>query len=155
MGEIRQYLFSVICIVVICGLLELLFTGAERSIVKFVTGLMVMIVAISPILRGEILLEADWDGILIDQQRAVNDGEAAAQNVLSAYIKEDAETYILGKARELGADILVDVELDNASLPTLSSVTVKGMVSPYAKRQLMDCIEQDLGIDGDQQRWIS
>lgn len=155
MGEIRQYLFSVLCIVVICGLVEMLFAGTARSIMKFITGLMVTIVAMSPILRGEFLLEADWDRIVIDQQWAVNDGEAAAQNALGAYIKGDTETYILGKASELGAEILVDVELDNASPPIPSAVTVKGTVSPYAKRQLTDCIERDLGIDEDQQRWIS
>ena len=155
MGEIRRYLFSVICMVVICGLIEKMFVGTERSIIKFITGLMVTLAAITPILRGELLVDMNWDSIPIAQRWAVSDGEDAAQNTLRAYIKEGTETYILGKARDLGADILVDVELDSAALPTPTAVTVNGAISPYAKRQLMDCITRDLGIDEDQQRWIS
>ena len=155
MGEIRQYVFSVICISLICGIMQLLVTGKRGSSVKLLTGLMVTIVAIGPVLNGDIDLNFDVEKIADNRQWAILDGEMAAQESLSAYIKESTETYILDKADALGADISVDVELDNDSLPVPFAVTVSGLISPYTKQQLIGYMSEELGINEENQRWIS
>ena len=155
MDEIRQYILSVLCVVVICGLFQTVFVGIENTAIRFVAGVMITIVAITPVLRGEISLEYPWDGVVANSQEAVSDGELSSQEALAAHIKERTEAYILDKAKELGADIKVNVELDGDSLPTPSIVTLTGVVSPYTKRQLIDSIHRELAMSEDQQRWIS
>lgn len=155
MGEIRQYIFSLICVAVICGLLQMLFTGSTQSIVKFVSGLMVTIVAVTPIMDGEFILEPNWDDISFDSKLVIAEGEAVAQKALRSHIKEGAETYILGKAESLGAGITVDVELENSSVPKPISIMIQGEVSPYVKQKLSDYIQRDLGVNEEYQRWIS
>ncbi len=155
MSEIRQYIFSVVCCSVICGFIQILFTGSAQSAVKFVTGLVLVIVVINPLIQGTPLLNLNWESLIIDRQLAVQEGEISGQNAMRAYIKESTETYILDKAMEMGADVMVEVEVDESTLPVPISVMVKGMVSPHTKQKLKDIIQEDLGITKDQQRWIS
>ena len=152
---IRQYILSVICVVILCGLAQILFSGSS-SLVKLITGLVVTITVISPLLRnGKLSLDIYFDQITIDSQWAVKEGEEAAMQTTCEFIKEKTETYILDKAAELGAGISVEVSVDEDTPPVPDGVTVKGTVSPYTKKQLIDCISQELGIAEEDQVWIS
>ena len=155
MGEIRQYVFSVICVGTLCGVMQLLVTGVGRSSANFVTGLIVTMVAIAPLLRGEFNMNINMDQFAENRHMTILDGQSVAEKTFRAHIKEYTETYILDKAEALGAEISVDVQLDPDTLSVPIAVIVTGAVSPYKKQQLVECLARDLGIDKEQQRWIS
>ena len=66
-------------------------------------------------------------------------------------IKAETEAYILDKASQLNVELSVEVTIDEENIPT--AVTLSGEVSPYARRQLQEIIESDLGIAKENQRW--
>ena len=157
MDSIRQYILSVICMVIVCGVLQLIFQeGANASLIKLISGLIVTITVLSPLLKDKIL---QWDltieNIATDGGLAVEEGERVAENALTGLIKEKTQTYILTKASEMGTDVTVDVEVQEMYPNTPKAVTIKGKVSPYVKQQLANCMRQDLGIAEEDQIWIS
>lgn len=152
METLRQYILSVICAAILCGLLQMLFHG---SVMKLIAGLFVTIAAISPILKGELQLDMNWEDITVSSQWAIKEGEDAAFSVMSEHIKTQMQSYILSKAEELDANICVEVELSDDTLPAPAAVTVQGVVPPYTKKQLAEYMKRELGIEEEQQRWIS
>ena len=152
MVTLRQYVFSVICAAILCGMVQLLFHGA---VMKLVTGLIVTLVAISPIMKGELQLDLYWEAFAVSSQWAIQEGEKAALQEMSEHIKTQTQSYIMSRAEELDANISVEVELNGNTPPEPEAVTVQGIVAPYTKRQLTQYMEKELGIDEDQQRWIS
>jgi len=157
MTEIRQYVLSVIAISLLCGIAQLFFSGSSISpVVKLITGLMITISAVSPILRDmDISFDTYFENITFEQSWAVKKGEEAAANVASEFIKDRTETYICDKAAAMGATIAVEVILTGDTPPVPSEVTVRGHVSPYVKKQLSSFLQKDLGINEDKQTWIS
>lgn len=157
MDAIRQYILSVICIAILCGLTQTLFSKSSTgTLVKLITGLMITITVIGPLLREtDFSLGLYLDEISADGQWAVAKGEEAAIQTMSERIKEKTETYILDKAAQMGAAITVDVNLEESMPPAPAEITIKGTVSPYVKKQLTDCLRNDLGIPEDKQIWIS
>ena len=117
---------------------------------------MITITVIGPLLREtDFSLGLYLDEISADGQWAVAKGEEAAIQTMSERIKEKTETYILDKAAQMGAAITVDVNLEESMPPAPAEITIKGTVSPYVKKQLTDCLRNDLGIPEDKQIWIS
>lgn len=156
MDTIRQYILSVICVVIMCGLIQMIFPCGESSLIKLITGLVVTVAVISPVLTpGNFSLGIYLDQISADGQWAVRDGEQAAIQTASEIIKEASETYILDKAAEFGAEVTVDVRLSEDTPPVPTEITVKGTVSPYIKKQLTAYIQDELGIAEENQIWIS
>ena len=152
MDTLRQYILSVICAAIVCGMLQLLLGG---SVMKLFAGLVVTIVAISPILKGELQLDMNWNEIAVDSRWAIKEGEDTALRQMSEHIKTQTQSYIISRAEELDAEISVEVELSDHVPPVPAAVTVWGDVAPYTKKQLARYMEKELGIDEDQQRWIS
>ena len=65
-------------------------------------------------------------------------------------IKQKTETYILDKANALGAEITVQVVLEDY-IP--AGVTIMGDVSPFVKSNLSASITQELNIPPEEQIW--
>ena len=157
MDSIRQYVLSVICMVTVCGLVQMLFqSGTTASLVKMICGLIVTIAVLGPLLKDKIL---QWDlafeSLAMEGELVAADGVCAANEAQKQFIKENTQTYILTKAKEMGADLAVEVQLqeDYPNIP--QTVTVSGSVSPYTKRQLAAFICLELGIAEENQIWIS
>ncbi len=74
-----------------------------------------------------------------------------AQSQLEAQIQGQTQEYILDKANTLGMSLEIQVELDDRFLPW--QVTLKGPVSPYARQQLKEVLEEELGIPEERQVW--
>lgn len=157
MEEIRQYILSVISISILCGLAQMFFSGSSTgSVVKLITGLMITITVVGPILQNKnISFITYFENIAVEGDWAVREGEEAAVIATAELIKDRTESYICDKAADMGAVITVDVNLRDGMPPVPSEVTVRGAVSPYVKKQLMSCLQEDLGINEDQQIWIS
>lgn len=154
---IRQYILAVITISILSGIAQLLFSGSQHmAVVKLVTGLMVTITVMNPILRKpELSFGVYLEKINVDGQWAVTEGENAAMCVTSELIKERTQTYICDKAAEMGASIAADVKLGDGIPPVPSEIILKGNVSPYVRRQIMGFLQEDLGLTEDKLLWIS
>ena len=157
MDSLREYILSVICIVISCGILQsVLKDCSAASLVKFICGMVVSIVVFSPIIREEILhFDIIFDHMNADAAFAVSEGQTAAEELRKQHIKESTEAYILTRASELGASITVVVDLAENYPNVPETVTIRGDVSPYAKQRLIACVTGDLGIAEEKQKWIS
>lgn len=89
----------------------------------------------------------------VEAGQAAERAEEEAKQQMTAIISEEAVSYILDKAGDLGLELEVQVELDENLLPW--SVRLQGAVSPYAKSRLSGQIETELGISQERQVWFS
>lgn len=156
MAAIAQYVFSVIATAIFCGLIQLLFDNdtGMASLMKFITGLVMTIAVISPILNSNFtILEEYMESIQVMRSDVVWEGESMARNAVQDIIKQEAEAYILDRATALDAAVTVQVTLSEDDPPVPVSATVTGEVSPYVKKQLSEVMQEELGISKEQQIW--
>ena len=158
MEEICQYILSVICVCVLSCMLQLLFASDSnmKPLIKICTGLLVTLIVFMPIRqKNRINFDISIDDFTADSRSAIKEGEASALETLTTLIKQNTQSYILEKANELGMDIQADVVLTNDLPPVPYTVTVRGMYTPFAQKQLSYYLYQNLGISEEHQTWIS
>lgn len=158
MDWVRQYILTVVCVSILCGLIQLSFPGKKSAsaAIKLITGLVLTVTVISPLMHMDTLHPNFFiNTISADGQWAITDGEKVAGKELAACIKDETESYILDKAKEWGLQIRADVTVVDGMLPSPDSVVITGDVSPYGKKQLSQCLTDDLGIVEENQKWIS
>lgn len=157
MDTVRQYILSVICIAVVCGVLQMLIPkGTAAALFKVISGLAVTITVLSPIVNEQMLQwDYSFEHMVSDGTIAASDGQRAAGDLLKQHIREDTEAYILSKASDWGASIVVNIELASEYPNAPVAATMKGNISPYAKKQLSASLTGDLGIPEEKQIWIS
>ena len=156
MNGVYKYILHVICTVMLCGVVSILFSEEKSSVIKLVTGFIITAVVISPLLHKKTInLDALVAEYTDDSNFAVAEGEQAAREASEEFIKSKMETYILNKAEAMGSRIHVNVILSETKIPTPAEIKVSGTISPYVKEQLSVCIQNDLGIAKDNQIWIS
>lgn len=153
---LREYILSVICTAIVCGVLQILVpNGTSATLSKMISGLVITISVLSPVMNDHII---DWDNqfdhIISDSIFAVSAGENVASDLLKERIIKDTETYILTKASELGANLSAKVDLSSEYPNQPIAVTMKGNISPYLKKQLTANIVTELGIPEEKQIWI-
>lgn len=157
MDALRQYVLSIVCVVIVCGVAQnLLRDSTVASLVKVVCGMVISVVVLLPIVREDVF---HWDLAFehLNSERlfAVSEGENIAEDLRKQHIKEQTEAYILSKASDLGANIIVSVDLAEEHPNAPESVTIQGEISPYAKQRIAANVAGDLGISEDKQTWIS
>lgn len=156
MNVLSRYILSVICVVTLCGLVRILFSNEKNSVVHLVTGLIVTLAVLTPLLQnGKLSLDTYFEQSLSDGDLAIREGSIAAQKASAEFIKEKSEAYILSRAEEMGANVSVEIEVSDTDLPIPAGITVTGFISPYTKTSLSRCIQKELGISEDEQIWIS
>lgn len=152
----KSYIVSVVAAAIVCavsrGLLDS--KNAIGRIIKLLCSILMAVTVIAPL--GNITFNgvADyWDGLSVDAEKYVAEGTALAENQMTDIIKSQSETYILDKAKRMGLQISVEVELDghNGNIPC--GVVISGNVSPYAKEQLGSYVEDTLGIAKEKLKW--
>ena len=157
MDEILQYVLGVCAAAMICAMI-LCFAekGPMEPLLKLICGLILTFTLIDPLLN---ISDGNWSALGIDVRQdaeaAADKGIEQARKSVSQIIKEDAETYIQDKARELGLHLNISIDLSEQSLPVPESATVKGIIPPYAKQKLTAILEEELGIKRENQKWIS
>ena len=156
MGEIRNYLLSIVCVSLICGI-AVTVVGKNESfgkVIKLLAGLIMAVVVIAPWTTIQINdISLYFESLELDAKDAVNDGIAYADEQKQAFIKEKAEAYIWDKAASLGAELEINVELSDEGFPKPIQVSLSGMISPYNKSILVKDISQNLGIPEEEQHW--
>lgn len=158
MDHIRSYLLLVIIAALICSIVAALpgKNGTMSVIRKTLCGVFISVTLISPLTHLRMPdLSQYLDAFHADAAEAVLLGQTMSQETADRFIKEHTAAYILDKARDMGATLEVTVAISDESPRIPCSVTIRGMVSPYLRQKLTDMIEQELGIQREDQHWIS
>lgn len=157
MLAIQEYLLSVTAAALICTVAKRIAPGGTvGAALKMVTGMLMLLAVVHP--WAEIRM-ADLSEYTADIQNAADhaaaEGIESSQLALREGIIQRVRTYILDKAQTLEADLTVEVELTDDTLPVPCGVTLRGNVSPYARSVLSEYLEDVLGIGSEALRWIS
>ena len=149
----KSYLISVTAAALICGALCSLVgnSGSISKLLKLLCGLFLTATVIKPVVDVELEdIYSFVEGLSVSSEQAVFNGKEIAADEMERIIKEKTAAYILDKAKTLGAELEVEVVLEDL-VPVRVNVT--GDVSPFAKSNLSACICQDLGIPPEEQVW--
>ena len=156
MMSVGAYLLSVSAAAVLCGLVRYFLgkKGTSAALGTMVAGIFLLMTILSPLGDFDNL---KWEDITGRWQEEAADaaalGSAEAKKAQDAIIKQQLEAYILDKATEYHAQLQVEVTLSETGAAVPVGVSLRGAVSPYAKQQLQEIIEKDLGISKENQQW--
>ena len=154
MDAIKDYMISVTAAALICGIVGSL-SGRNSSVsklMKLLCGLFLATAVIKPLVDVQIDNIYNFaDDLTVSGNLAVSKGENMASEEMKRIIKQKTETYILDKANALGAEITVEVVLEDY-VPV--SVTITGDISPFVKSNLSASITQELNILLEEQIWV-
>jgi len=153
---IREYLLSVTTSAIVCGIIQTISSkkGSTAKLVKLLSGIFMALSVLQPVLNmsidsGDVLYAVS----AASADDAVRLGQESAQEAQMEIIKSQAEAYILDKAEQLNCDLDVSVTLKKQSPFAPDKVRIEGKVSPYARSQLSNWIEANIGIPEEDQSW--
>jgi len=156
MEAVRQYTISIISAGVVCALLKGLVgkTGSSK-LVHLLCGMFLMFTFFGPVKDTDLLdmtVNFRWDERIAKE--AIHKGEELTQNAMADIISAEIASYVEKKANELGAEVRIEVLLTDEEIPTPVGIEIAGNVSPYVRRQLEDHISDNIGLEGEDVRWI-
>ena len=157
MDGVREYLLRLICAALVCGLLTRLMgnKGLLSELVKLLAGVCMAITVLSPWVDiPKLRLEEITRDFTFNAEAFTESGKNSAYRAMADIIKERTEAYILDKAKALGAEITVEVDLSVDEIPYPTGATLEGAISPYGKSLLSSYISENLGISMEDQTWI-
>ena len=153
-GAVEKYLLSVIAASMLLGLVQIILPkGSVRNVATFVGGLLVILSVLLPV------ADFDYDQLVrsvtnIQIETSDDSGIAINEELMADIIKEQCRTYILDKAKGLGAELEVEVVLSEKDVyPYPVAVVLRGKVTSDQKTQLSEYISRDLGIPVREQEW--
>ena len=157
MENMGRYILSVTSAAVITGILYSMTDkkSAQMPLIRLVGGLFLAFTMIQPLTKYD--LSVFFNGsqtFLEDAKAAAASGEILSREALEESIIKETEAYILDKAGLYRAKLSVEVKVSGGDIPVPESVTIRGNISPLAKRQMQDQIEKDLAISKENQIWI-
>jgi len=154
MQQFGQYVVTLTAAALISGMILSLFPeGSLRELIRLVCGVFLTVTAILPLMDITLPnLPAFGAEYLAEGQAAAKFGEQMAKESVQLRIKEQLEAYILDKAFQMGAEIMADISVNESGNP--ESIQLSGEITDVMRRQLQECITNDLGIPKENQQWI-
>lgn len=156
MENIYAYILRIVAAALLCGISQSFSDDKKTTgaIIKIVTGLLMAVTILSPIIELRIDDFTDYlNNLQNETASVVSDGTQVGQREQAHIITQKCEAYILDKAENLGLTLEVQLQLSDDDNPFPKSITIKGAVSPYAKSVLSAYITDTLGIPEDKQQW--
>lgn len=157
MEGVREYLLTVTCAALLCGILCTLADEKQTggALVKLLCGVFLSLTMILPLPRVRLtqINLSDWE-IGREGEAAAETGLEYARQAKMQIIKTKTEAYILDKASLYELNLTVEVTVSDGDTPVPEAVVLRGQVSPYAKGQLQRMMETELGIPKEKQRWM-
>lgn len=155
MESIRQYIWNVIAASIVCSLVSA-FSKSNKTtskVLRIISGVFLVTTIILPFKSVD---QYDLSDMISSYDtwadEYVNEGVSFGKSQKQAIIIENVQSYILDRAKEMGVNIDVTVELDKeSSLPNI--VYLSGNISPIKKERLQHTITDGLGIPEEQQIW--
>lgn len=155
MESLKQYVISVTAAALICGITAgLVKKNGTGELIRMVCGLVLAFTVLRPIVG--LKLDKLSSDLLPDLQEGENmaaQGEKITRDAMEDIIKSETEAYILDKAAALGMELTAEVLLGEDTIPVPVGVILSGACSPYARSELTNVIEKDLGIPKENQLW--
>ena len=154
---LSEYLLGITAAAVITAItLTFVKEGPMESVLKLISGLILTFSLVQPVLN---ISAGNWKELGIDFTReaeaAAEEGVRQSENTVRGLIKEETESYILDKARDMGLEVQAEVFLSDQPMPVPESATIRGLLPPYEKSQLSLMLSRELGIRKENQKWIS
>ena len=156
MEALGRYILSVTAAAILLGILRSLH-GKKRSstaLIQLLGGLFLTFTMIAPM--ADVDLDAIFDSpwmFTADASVFAAEGHAISQEQLRSIIKERSEAYILGKASSYHAQLDVDVIISQDAMPIPTAVSLWGSVSPYVKGEMEQWLQDNMGIQKENQLW--
>ena len=152
-----DYILGLIAVAMLCAVAAAL--SDQDSIGGKLVKRMAAIVMVISILRPALQLRPIsymniWEELSDGGQLAISEGERTATVKRNEIIISRTTAYILDIAEDFGADLVVDVSLQESGLPVPAQVTLRGTCSPYARQRISEMIAGDLDIEREDQVWI-
>lgn len=153
---LRQYILSAAAGALVCGIVT---AFCQKSVYKkhvaMLCGMFMTFTLLKPLIGIRIPELPDLNDYISQAESAVEEGKRIALSERITIISQECETYILDKAKELQADLTVEVtveEKDGEPIPVFAEVS--GTVLPEVQQRLSAVIATDLGITKENQLWI-
>ena len=153
MAPVRSWLLGMTCAAMVMALAEsLIHEGRMRKICRLAGGLVMVLAAVSPILRLDL---ASLEGWPADLSAAGGEYAAALERgndfLYETIIAEQTAAYISDKAAELGVDCTAEVAVapDADGTPVPASAVLRGSWTNGQRQDLTDLLERDLGLAPD------
>ena len=154
---IRRYLLSVVT----CALAVSLVCSVPQKkgiarIASALGGVILLITFLQPLLRLRVGDLGTWLDRYAPDDSLISSAMEEREKESSGLISEQTRAYILDKARALGADLEVEIELAALSEHYCYPyrVTLRGQWLPDQKKSLSSYIADTLGIPEERQIWI-
>ncbi|MBO4938327.1 MAG: hypothetical protein J6C98_04925 [Oscillospiraceae bacterium] len=155
--QLRTYVIGITAAGLIAGILLGIVRSKDTSgtLLRVVVGMFLTFTVIRPIVNLNIGdINSNLTSFSQEAGESAADGEILARDFYCSYIKSETQAYILDKAEDYGADLTVEICLDDSESAVPVGVQIRGSVSPYAKTALGRIMERDLGILKENQVWI-
>ena len=156
MEAIRQYALSVISGgLLVSILLDLSGKSRFQKQLRLVCGIFFASILLGPLLSLSVPnLDASHLSFLEQSEQAAAQGEKIYLQSLYHIIQDQCQSYILKEAGALGAELEVQVELDNGYPPAPQSVTLRGSFDAQSEARLSKLLAEEFGIPKERQTWI-
>ena len=153
MDGLVQYLISITAAAIICGIAKE--TADEKSasgtMIRLIAGLIMAFTVFSPVIDMELGDLPELPTELFEEAETVSArGQLMAAEELDSIITDKLEAYILDKAASIGADVQVELRLEDCRP---AGIAVYGSVSPGQRQRLQKIFEAELGIAKEKQQW--
>lgn len=153
---VREYLLSLVAAALLTTLVRsCLPEGGVKRVAAAVCGLLLMLCALSPLLRlqPEDIAQA-ISRIQMESETMRTGVEVKNRELVSQIIMQNTQTYILDKADSMGLSIQVSVEMDDSgAYPYPCRATLRGICTEAQRLRLSQWIEENLGIPAERQDW--
>lgn len=156
MSEFKQYIIAVTAAAIVGSVVITICDkkSTTSAVIKLIVGVFMTLTIVKPIIDVKIVDISEYlstvNALAAD---SVQSGSLWAASESAAIIKDRTEAYILDKALSMGLHIDVDVSVSEQTPFAPSFVTVTGNVPPYARTQLSQLIEEDIGVSKENQTW--
>lgn len=155
MGALKELVISVSAGGIIAALISGFFGDKTLTgrLIHLLTGLFLTLVVLQSVLSVELEdYSSYFQSFRLEGEAVTEQGSALARDSMGDIIKTNTETYILDKAKMLGAQLEVEVTLNDDHMPLL--VRLEGAVSPYTRSRLQQMMEDELAVAKENQHWI-
>ena len=145
---IRSWLLGITCAAMALALTEQLIPeGSVKRVCRLAGGLVMILVAISPILKADGLVLSVLTQYEADSGQVESELTRQQEILYEAIIEEKTEAYISDKAKELGITCRVKVTVAwNEGIPQPHTVVLYGIREQAQMELLGEVIDAELGI---------
>ena len=155
MDWLRNYLISVVSVCMIAAIASVMIKDAMiGKVVKLVSGILILLVVISPLLKIDFANVSD-SGVLNMDSEMIEQAQSQSHELFAEQIKQATQTHIEQIAARYGITVQAEVKVDDSDIPTPIEVDIIGVLQADQIVTLSEYIEQNIGISPNHQHWRS